>query len=285
MGRPITGMQITPYAGIVPPDPGLTLSLSTIYYKASQGRTRETAIGNAIRAGLDIEASYTLANAIYVWDTQDPHWNFASGVGLPLQYTHASAFLNDRRISDHSTNFADILLIPIMASYHFSPTSHMALGLQMYAPTGSYDPNRLANAGQNVWTFIPNLSYTHLWPKQNLEFSATWGMQVYTRNTATDYHSGLLNTVDAALIKRFENGLGFGGVVGWIQQLQNDKGTLADRLDGNKGYALGLGPIATWTHKIDKEHSLNASFRWVNEVDTRHRPKGNAYLLNLTASF
>jgi hypothetical protein len=285
LGRPITGMQITPYAGIVPPTPGLNVSLSSIWYSASQGRSRQTVIGNTIRTGLDLDVSYTLMNAVYVWDTGTREWNFASGVGLPLQYTSASASLNDRRLTDRSTNLADILFIPIVAGYHFSATSHMALGLQVYAPTGSYEKGRLANAGQNVWTFIPNVSYTQLWPEQNIEFSSTAGLQFYSRNTATDYRSGLLGTLDATLIKRFSNGFGFGAVAGWIQQLQDDSGVLADRLDGNKGYAFGVGPIATWQHNFDKSHAINASLRWVSDLDTRNRPKGNAYLFNIAASF
>src|SRR5678815_4938365 len=34
---------------------------------------------------------------------------------------------------------------PIQASYHFSQTAHMALNLTVWAPTGKYDPNDLAN--------------------------------------------------------------------------------------------------------------------------------------------
>lgn len=161
----------------------------------------------------------------------------------------------------------------------------LALGLQVYAPTGAYNQDRMANAGQNDWTFIPNVSYTQLWPQENLEFSATWGVEVYTRNAATDYHNGMLNTLDATLIKRFSNGLGVGGVVGWIQQLQDDKGQLADVLDGNRGYAFGLGPIVTYQRKLDKEHTISTSLRWVSELDTRNRPKGNAVMVSITGNF
>ncbi len=285
VGRPITGMQITPYAGIVPPEPGLTVSFSSIYYDASRSRDQAIPIGGRLEGGLDMQVSYNLLNAVYVWDTGTTAWNFASGIGLPYQFTDVSAYLNDLKRTDSSSNFADLLLIPIVASHHFSPTSHMALSLQVYAPTGSYDSSRLANAGQNVWTYIPTLAYTKLWPKQNVEFSASWGVQFYSRNSDTDYKSGALNTLDVMAVKRFANGFGIGLVGGWIQQLESDSGALADRLDGNRGYSLGLGPTLTWNHAIDKERSISASLRWVNEIDASKRPKGNAYLLNVAATF
>ena len=32
LGRPISGMQITPYAGLVPPEPGLAVLVGETYY-------------------------------------------------------------------------------------------------------------------------------------------------------------------------------------------------------------------------------------------------------------
>ena len=35
LGRPISGMQIAPYAGLVPPEPGLALVTGEIYFDGS----------------------------------------------------------------------------------------------------------------------------------------------------------------------------------------------------------------------------------------------------------
>ena len=37
LGRPISGMSIAPYAGVVPPEPGLAVATSETYYEARSG--------------------------------------------------------------------------------------------------------------------------------------------------------------------------------------------------------------------------------------------------------
>src|ERR1700684_578469 len=40
IGRPITGMQIAPYAGIVPPTDDWIISVTSIYYEGSLGASK-----------------------------------------------------------------------------------------------------------------------------------------------------------------------------------------------------------------------------------------------------
>jgi hypothetical protein len=37
LGRPISGMQIVPFAGLIPPEPGLAVSVGETYYTGSIG--------------------------------------------------------------------------------------------------------------------------------------------------------------------------------------------------------------------------------------------------------
>jgi hypothetical protein len=37
IGRPISGMQIAPYAGLIPPEPGLAVAIGETYYQGSIG--------------------------------------------------------------------------------------------------------------------------------------------------------------------------------------------------------------------------------------------------------
>jgi len=37
LGRPISGMQITPFAGVIPPEPGLAVATGETYYEGSIG--------------------------------------------------------------------------------------------------------------------------------------------------------------------------------------------------------------------------------------------------------
>jgi hypothetical protein len=287
IGRPITGQQVYSDAGIVPPTPGLVLTLGSITFNGELDSARRVSVGRVISAGLEATASYNVANLTYVWNTGPGRWNFASAIGLPLQYTKAEIDIAGRRLgvsrSDSNTHFADILVNPVVAGYHFSETEHIALSLPFYAPTGSYDPNRLANAGQNTWTFSPTVAYTRLLAGGG-EFTAVSAIDFYTRNDDTDYKNGAVFRIDAMWTATIAPQWHLGVVGGWIEQIQDDSGPTADKLNGFKGYAVGLGPIVTWAGKIGNQPAA-FSARWVYDVEARNRPKGNGVSLSLTLPF
>jgi len=283
VGRPITGQQVTPYGGIIPPTDDWIITLATIYYQGSLGASKAIPVAGTITAGLNYQVMYTIVNAVHTWGITEAGWNFASSFGVPLQYTNASSF-HGLLPSDHGTQFADLFFTPIAAGYHFTKTDHIALSVQIYAPTGAYNPDRLANAGQNTWTFTPTVAYTKLLPAENIELTANYGVEFYTPNDKTGYHNAPVSVLDLLALKRFSNGWGVGIVGGWIQQLGSDSGNLANLLDGAEGNSVGLGPMVTWSGKAFST-PVSATLRWVNEFSATNRPKGNVVQLSLTATF
>lgn len=283
IGRPITGMQIAPYAGIVPPTSDWIVSVNTIFYEGSVGASKTLPIAGTVTSGLDYTVSYTLINAVKTWGITAGGWNFASSFGLPVQYTDVSSF-HSRLPDDNGTQFADLFFTPVVAGYHLTKVDHIALSVQMYAPTGAYNPNRLANAGQNTWTFTPTLAYTHLFPVHNIEFSLNYGVEFYTPNGDTNYHNAPVSVLDVLALKRFAGGWGAGIVGGYIQQLGRDTGGLAQLTGGSQGHSVGIGPMVTWAGKLDKT-PVAATLRWVNEFNVSNRPKGNAVELTVNATF
>lgn len=288
IGRPITGQQVTSDAGIVPPTPGFALTLASIYFSGDIDGSRQVSIGRVISAGVDVTAGYNIANLTYVWNTGPGQWNFASAIGLPVQYTKVELGVSSNlrpglSSTDSGTQFADILINPIVAGYHFSETEHMALSLPIYAPTGAYNPDRLANAGQNTWTFSPTIAYTQLL-KGGGEFTALAAIDIYTRNTATDYKNGSVFRIDAMWTTTVAPQWHLGVVGGWIEQFQDDTGPTADKLNGFKGHSIGLGPIVTWGGKIGNQPAA-FSARWVYDVEAKNRPKGNGVSVSLTLPF
>jgi hypothetical protein len=259
IGRPLTGMQVTPYAGIVPPTSDWIFSITTIYYEGSLGTSRTIPVAGTVTAGLNYHVSYTLLNAVKTWGVTLGGWNFA-------------------------TQFADILFTPVVAGYHLTKTDHIALSVQMYAPTGAYSTSRLANAGQNTWTFIPTIAYTKLLPEHNIELSANYGVEIYTPNDKTHYHNAPLSVLDLLALKRFTSGWGVGVVGGWIQQIGDDAGGEIGNTAGANGHAIGVGPIVTYAGKVSGT-PVSASLRWVNEFEVLNRPKGNAVELSISATF
>lgn len=283
VGRPITGEQATPYGGIVPPTSDWIVSLATIYYEGSLGVSKTIPVSGSVSAGLNYKVEYTILNAVKTWGITLGGWNFASSFGVPVQYTNASSF-HGVLPSDHATQFADLFFTPVIAGYHLSPTDHVAFSVQIYAPTGAYNVNRLANAGQNTWTFTPSVAYTKLFPTQNVEVTANYGLEFYTPNNATGYHNAPVSVLDLLTLKRFNSGWGVGVVGGWIQQLGDDTGGISNLVDGARGHALGIGPMVTWSGKLGAT-PVSASLRWVNEFDVSDRPKGNSVQLSVTGTF
>ncbi|MDE1179003.1 transporter [Paraburkholderia sp.] len=283
VGRPITGQQAMPYGGIVPPTSDWIASFSTIYYQGSIGASKVLPVAGRVTAGLNEQVVYNIANLVRTWGITAGGWNFASSFGVPVQYTNASSF-NGLLRDDHGIQFADIFFSPVVAGYHFSKTDHVALSVQIYAPTGAYSSGRLANAGQNTWTFTPTIAFTHLIPSQGIELTLNYGLEFYTANDKTQYHNAPVSVLDLLALKRFTNGWGVGVVGGYIQQISEDSGGIADVTGGAKGHSVGIGPMVTWSGKISKT-PVSAALRWVNEFEASRRPKGNAVQLSISATF
>ena len=132
----------------------------------------------------------------------------------------------ERRVQQSTSDLFDLYLTPIVAGYHFSKTEHVALSFNVWAPTGAYDPQLIANARLNNWTFVPQIAYTKLWPEHGFELDAVAAVRFYTRNTATDDRNAPLFTLDLMALKRFGNGASVGLIVGTVQQLGHDSGPL-----------------------------------------------------------
>ena len=69
-----------------------------------------------------------------------------------------------------------------------------------------------------------------------------------------------------------------------IQQLTDDGGKAADRLNGFVGRAFGVGPMLTYSTKLGKSH-LDFNARWVHEFENRKRPQGDLFQLSATLKF
>src|SRR5215471_15452977 len=90
LGRPISGAAITPYAGLVPPEPGFAVTLGEAYYSGSISGA--IPLGNFnLQVGIDMVASFTPIAVSYIWPTTSKEWNFASAVSFPLCYVDVDA--------------------------------------------------------------------------------------------------------------------------------------------------------------------------------------------------
>lgn len=290
LGRPITGTNVTSFAGVVPPEPGFSVALGYAHYSGSFEAERELPINSLVAVGMDATFDLVSLTGVYVWDTGEGRWNFASMATLPVAKVDASATvtfgprtgsINDRE----GWGLFDPFFAPVIAGYHIDKTRHVSLALYVYSDWGHYESGRLANLSLNNWTFSPTVGYTQLMQGGTLEFSASGAVDFYTENEATDYRNGAVFRVDALLVKRFANGWGVGGAGGWIEQLEDDEGALADRLDGFRGRSLALGPIVTYSRKLEGGGQVELSARWLSEFDVKRRVEGNPLMVTAVVAF
>jgi hypothetical protein len=91
LGRPISGMQIAPFAGVIPPEPGVAVAIGETYYEGSIGGGRSVPIAGLLVANVDMKASFTPIALFYIWPTPTEQWNFASAVSFPLAWLEVEA--------------------------------------------------------------------------------------------------------------------------------------------------------------------------------------------------
>ncbi|WMD23661.1 transporter [Achromobacter seleniivolatilans] len=276
LGRQVTGTNVQPNAGIVSPEPIWAVNFAEIYLDGNISGSRSVPVGGKTTLGIDGKVAFTLATVLKTWDTGPGRWNFASSFTLPYVWTKVSAGVTGpggRTVgqTDTASNLFDLYFSPIIAGYHFSETSHLALSFNFWAPTGKYDANNLANPSLNNWTFIPQVAYTKIFPESGFQLDTVAGVQFYTRNNATDYRNAPVFSMDVMGRKMFSNGVSAGLVLGTIQQLGNDKGPTADRLNGFRGRDWALGPIVTYDRKLADKRSLSLGLRWVPTISSTNR--------------
>jgi hypothetical protein len=274
LGRPISGSGVSPNIGIVPPEPAWIINLNQIHFDGSIGGSKRVPVAGQVGAGIDAKLDFTMATLMKVWETKTGSWNFASSFTLPYLAADAESQFDIGRFSGQKKQSAeglfDLYFSPLIAGYHFSQTEHIAISLNIWAPTGDYDPDRLANTGLNNWTFVPQVAYTRIFAQSGLQLDAVTALQFYTRNDDTGYRNAPLFTLDVMGRKVWSNGFGAGMVVGTVQQLGDDHGAIADRLDGFRGRDWGAGPILTYDTRLGTS-SLSLGLRWIPTVSGEKR--------------
>jgi hypothetical protein len=198
LGRPISGMSIAPYAGVIPPEPGLAVATGETYFDGSIGGGRTVPIAGLLVANVDMKAAFTPIALFYIWPTPTKEWNFASSVSFPLAWLKVEANLSlgpfSVRKTDSTFGLFDLVFTPIVASHHFSQTDHLALSFTFWAPTGSFEKGRLVNLSTNTWTFIPGIAYTKILPQANIELTGIWQMEFDTEDPATHFLPPIIRT-------------------------------------------------------------------------------------------
>lgn len=183
--------------------------------------------------------------------------------------------LNIGPMHGHTLGIGDIA---IETDLHLDSPRHgffSYAGLATYFPTGSYNKDRLANLGQNYFTFHPE--YALSWfPNRNIEIDNTISASFNTTNTATKYHSGAsLYDEYSANYRLLPNSYPsfFVGIIGFAQkQFQDDTIDGARYADGFRGQSFGIGPQFTYYLFHNKGGFI---VKYVHQYGVRNQAKGD----------
>lgn len=181
-------------------------------------------------------------------------------------------------LSQKKTGIGDMVFGPVLG-WHHSPKLHSLLALDIFAPTGKYDKNDLANIGRNYWSVQPIAGVSYIDPN-GLNADAKFMWTYNLKNKDTGYKSGQELIVDYSVGWGFGNGwtLGAGGYA--YQQLNDDKlnGTT---VSNNKGRAFAIGPSI----KYDSGKGWFVTAKYQTESAVRNRAEGSAFWLKAVVPF
>ncbi|WP_152223606.1 transporter [Pseudomonas sp. SCB32] len=203
-------------------------------------------------------------------------------VAQPYMRQQVAMFgMEGERNSQGDTTVAPIIL------WDMGKNLTVGAALEITVPTGDYNAARLANTGNNFYTYKPLLSATWL-PTENTELSGKVTYSFNEENHDTDYRSGQLFHFDYSASYRVTDDLYLGVNGYFLKQTTDDKqygktvtfmGEDVD--DGVRGQVFAIGPAAHLTFL----KYASVELRWAKEFAVENRPEGEMLWAKLTLPF
>ena len=139
-------------------------------------------------------------------------------------------------------------------------------------PSGTYDPNRLANLSFGFWGVDVGAGYTYLDSKTGHEFSVVGGLTYSAPNPFLQYQNGIDAHLDWAASQFISKSVLVGVAGYYFQQLTDDHGPGAT-LGGFRGMAVGIGPQIGFLFPVgDYQGYLN--LKGYKDLEVENRPQG-----------
>lgn len=279
----------------MPYDPGFAYGNQFLYYGGDIGGNRALPLGLSLAAEVDATSFADTHVFIYQspWELFGGRYGAALGIPLVRLDLDVSGTLtrNPRRpgrvipiqlptekskkVSDRAEGLGDLYAAPFMLGWKRGDLKY-DVRFGVYAPTGKYDANDLANLGKNYWTFEPAVSLSYLGSKNGIEVTTFAGIDFNTENQDTDYQTGEQVHLDLTVAQHLPLGKGIVGLGAngfYYDQITGDSGPGA-ALGDFEGKTLGVGPVLSYLMKIGgADVALEA--KWLPEMDTENRLKGD----------
>jgi hypothetical protein len=272
---------VLPLAGYTPP-PGVYF-LDTFYLYQGGGALYQH---SNVRSAINVNYKFAANITILAWFTD------VTLFGGELGFANTSAFGSDTttktspflagvgrlETQQEVAAFADTEFSAILG-WH-AGEQHWSLTASGFAPTGNYDPARIAQTGLNRPALDVKGAYTFLSLQSGLEATAALGVMINAFNPASNYQSGAELHLEWTLAEHFPIGLaaGIGGY--FYQQITSDGGS-GNPFGSFRGRVAAIGPILTYTLKAGAQQ-VDFDARWFHEFDAYNRVRGDTIYATLS---
>ena len=280
-GSPTTAMGLLDFgAGYLPP----TSDNGAVGFRAAYYSTDTQKDNDGNDTGNDFSLDVLSLSLAYIYMTDQKVLGARYGFGTVVPFFKMDSELQVKRggttlFSDEADVFelADIQVMPMLLQWIPSPHLSIFAQLQIQAPTGDYDANRLVSPGLNRWAFTPQAAFTYV-SEQGYEVSSSFQLDINTRNHDTDYRSGTEYRHEFAVGKHVGPWtIGAGGY--HYQQISDDDAPSLQ--GGNRASVVAAGPAIGF---FDPGSSIPPiRFHAYKEFDAQNRTEG--YNIALTTSF
>lgn len=313
------GQYANPMIGISPA-PGFYFTEYLSYYTADKLKDNHGRTLSLARDGVELDRSsaYASGNSIlWISNLKILGGFYGARFVVPVERlnTIMDAFtpFGPRHLSEGAGGVGDIYFDPLMLSWHEKHgLFHITTGVDITAPTGSYNKRRLICVGRNLWTFTPAFQFTMFFPWHP---KLSMGVRVdYSFNTKNDDFvispataakignmalTGLKTHITPGQEFHFDYGIGYSltkldaahqfnvGVVGYYYQQINDDKTGYGSVEKDRGQVFAVGPGVWYNHKkwnIGLQGFIETPVKFLN-INTKNRPQGWFGLSTITYSF
>lgn len=261
-------------ANAILPAPGTAvLDIYTLWYNASSFAGPK---GKSEVPGFDSSSSIISPRLIYTLPQTFTLFNFfqssvTGGIIFPL--LNLNVQLNGQH--KHIMGVGDFTFETDFSMNRPQNGLFFYVGMDTFIPTGSYNPNRIANLGYNYYSFEPLFNLTWF-PNSRLEIDEAGVFDLNTTNGATHYHSGTDFDDDYAIhYTAFPDALpnvNFGVQGNIDKQIQDD--TVYGKVynNGNRGQSFGIGPQITFNMFHDRG---GIDIKFTHQFAVRNQPQGD----------
>ena len=262
------------------------------HYEGSAEASRQIPVAGLTTFGLEATSEVATVGAFYRTGLSVLGGGLAMGVAVPILWLDVrgtvSGSLGSIAKQDDASGFGDIALYPVLwGRVEMEGDLRHDFRFGIYAPTGSYEKNKLANLGKNYWTFEPGYLVSYLGSKNGREGSVYAAFDFNTKNEDTDYQTGTQFHIDATAAQHLPL---LGGVAGvgatgfYYQQISGDTGPATALLGDFKGRTAGVGPTLSYVRKIGNS-DLVSELKWLPELDVDKRLEGDFIWLKAVLAF